>query len=63
MADSKAGKGKGQDKPGVSYYVRMSESLHKLMGTCQNNIGANLKGLPWDMGFLWDMGHGISRVI
>lgn len=48
MADSKAGKGKGQDKRGGSYCVRMSESLHKLMGTCQKNTGAYLKGLPWD---------------
>jgi len=48
MADSKAGKGKGQDKPGVSYCVRMSESLHKSMGTCQKSTGAYLKGLPWD---------------
>lgn len=32
MADSKTGKGKGYDKPGIPYHVRMSEKLYKLMG-------------------------------
>lgn len=32
MADSRAGK--LYDEPGISYCVTMSESLHKLMGTC-----------------------------
>ena len=46
MASSRAGAGKIEGEPGISYGARNQESIQRIMGTCQKGTEASLKGLP-----------------
>lgn len=47
MADFRAGTGKVQDEPRISFGVRNQGSSRRIMETCQKNREASLKDSPF----------------